>query len=161
MNRKDKWEIRFGFFGTAFAGLSVIASVFIYLDGNEAALERENELIATRNAVEYQRRLWDERRAAYKDLAETLGAIAAELDAGTNVSDESRRSFNKAYWGALILVENDRVEQEMVKLRNDLRDLEEQRITGDKIKLRIQRVVTLSKKHILENIGEISAENSD
>jgi hypothetical protein len=150
-SEKDKWEVRFGFIGAVFGGLSIIVSVFIYLHGNDAALRKEHDLIAAQRNIDYERQLWNEMRATYKELAQTLGRMAAELDAAGSFSNAARRDFNAAYWGALILVEDEAVQFEMVKLRNDLRDLEHSRISQDKIKLRIERIVTLSKEHILRD----------
>lgn len=150
MTDKDRWELRIKLFGAVFAGLSIVASVFIYLDGNRATLERENELIARRDALEYQRDLWDERRAAYRTLAATLGSMAAELDAGNTFSDATRSAVNTAYWGTLVLVESDAVETHMVRLRNDLRDFERGRIDADKIRQRIHAIVEESRAHLQE-----------
>ena len=155
LTKKDRWEIGIKGVGAVFAGLSIIASVFIYLHGNRATLNREHELITTRQKVEYDRQLWGQLRAAYKALAQTLGQIAAELESENKVSPESRAAFNTAYWGALILVEDEAVGLEMVKLRNDMRDLEAGRIDQDKIKLRIERIVSLGRKHIMRGRDEI------
>jgi len=149
MTRSDKWELIIKAAGAVIAGGSIIASVFIYLHGNRATLDREHELITARQQVEYDRQLWDQLRTAYQALAQTLGRIAAELESSDTISLESRTAFNTAYWGALILVEDEAVGQEMVKLRNDLRDLEAGRIGQDKIKLRIERVVSLGRQHIM------------
>lgn len=150
MTDKDRWELRIKFFGAVFAGLSIVVSVFIYLDGNRATLERENELIGKRDALEYQRDLWDERRAAYRTLAATLGSMAAELDTGNTISDATRSAVNTAYWGTLVLVESDSVEIHMVRLRNDLRDFERGRIEADKIRQRIHAIVEESRVHLQE-----------
>lgn len=150
MTDKDRWELRIKFFGAVFAGLSIVASVLIYLDGNRATLERENELIAKRDALEYQRDLWDERRAAYSTLAAMLGGIAAELDAGSTISDASRSAVNAAYWGTLVLVESDAVETHMVRLRHDLRDFERGRIDADKIRKRIHAIIEATRVHLQE-----------
>ena len=149
LNNKDKWDVLNGLLGAAFAGLSVIASVFIYLHGHQAAIQQEHELLTVRNRIEYDRNLWNELRATYKELAQTLGRMAAELDETGHVSTETRREFNATYWGTVILVEGDGVQLELVRLRNDLRDLENGRILPDKIKLRVARIVTLSKREIL------------
>ncbi|AZV79049.1 hypothetical protein EBB79_15000 [Parasedimentitalea marina] len=150
MTDKDRWELRIKFFGAVFAGLSIVASVFIYLDGNRATLERENNLIAKRDELQYQRDLWDERRAAYRTLAATLGSMAAELDAGNTISNATRSAVNTAYWGTLVLVESDAVEMHMVRLRNDLRDFERGRIDADKIRQRIHAIVEASRLHLKE-----------
>lgn len=150
MTDKDRWELRIKFFAAIFAGLSIVTSVFIYLDGNRASLERENELIARRDALEYKRNLWDERRTAYRTLAETLGSMAAELDAGNTISNATRSAVNTAYWGSLVLVESDAVETHMVRLRNDLRDFESGRTGADKIRQRIHAIVEASRLHLQE-----------
>lgn len=156
MTKKDCWEVGISLFGAVFAGLSIIVSVFIYLDGNRATLERENELVAKRDALEYQRDLWDERRAAYRNLAATLGSVAAELDAGNIISDATRSAVNTAYWGTLVLVESEAVEAHMVRLRNDLRDFERGRIDADKIRQRILAIVSASRVHLQEvSVGSL------
>lgn len=156
LSKKDRWELYVKAAGAVFAGISIVVSVFIYLHGNRAALDREHELITTRQEIEYDRQLWDQLRAAYKELSQTLGQMAAELETSNTVSAKSREAFNAAYWGALILVEDEAVGREMVKLRNDIRDLESGRIDQDKIKLRIERVVSLGRNHIMRGRDAIS-----
>jgi hypothetical protein len=148
MEKKDLWNVRIGLLSAAIAVLGIVASVFIYVDGLKKSIDQEHKLIEARDDQAYRRQLWDERRAAYKQLAETLGAVAAEIEVGKTVSKESLEAFHKTYWGALILVENETIENEMVKLKNDLRDLVEGRISSDKIKLRIQKIVRISREHI-------------
>lgn len=148
LSTKEKWDVTIGLIGALFVGLSILVSVFVYLHGNEEAIRREHELTANRNRVDYERRLWDELRATYATLAQTLGRMASELDATSVVSVGTRSDFNAAYWGTLTLVESECVQLELVKLRNDLRDLEQNRIQPDKIKLRINRIVSLSRQDI-------------
>jgi len=148
MEKKDLWDVRIGLLSVTIAALGVMASVFIYVHGLKRSIDQEHKLIEARDDQAYRRKLWDERRAAYKQLAETLGAVAAEIEVGKTVSKESLKAFHKTYWGALILVENETIENEMVKLKNDLRDLVEGRISSNKIKLRIQKIVRISREHI-------------
>lgn len=150
MNEKDRWELRFEFVKAALTGLGLIVSVLIFVIGDRWTVERENELAEARNLAEYKRRLWDERRDAYRALAEVLGGIAADLDSGSDIDAANKRAFDKAYWGALILTENEEIELQMVRLRNDLRDLVAGRTTSDQIKLRVQRIVSLSREHLEE-----------
>ncbi|SFQ66288.1 hypothetical protein [Donghicola eburneus] len=150
MNEKDRWELRFEFVKSALTGLGLILSVLIFVIGDMWTAERENELAEARNLAEYERRLWDERRDAYRALAEVLGGIAADLDSGSDIDAANKRAFDKTYWGALILTENEEIELQMVRLRNDLRDLEAGRTTSDQIKRRVQRIVSLSREHLEE-----------
>lgn len=149
LNTKEKWDTTIGLTSALFAGLSILASVGIYLHGNSAAIQKQHELIAAQSRTDYERQLWDELRATYKALAQILGLMAAELEANGEISPSTRGRFDAAYWGTLILVETDEVQLELVKLRNDLRDLEFDRIPPDKIKLRINRIVAISKQRIL------------
>lgn len=150
MERVDLLKIRISLASTLIAGLSVISGVLIYIHGLNESIEKEQALINIRSQVEYQRKLWDERRESYKALATTLGGIAAEIDIDKTISPASQKSFSKAYWGLLILVENEPIKIELVKLKDDLRDLEHNRISANKIKLRIERIISLSKTHIDE-----------
>ncbi len=151
-SEKDKWEIRLGIIGAIFTGLSIFVSVFIYLHGNKTAIQKEHELIAIQHTIDYQRQLWDETRTTYRKLATTLGVMAAELDQNKKVSAASEKAFNAAYWGALILIEDPAVQREMVRLRNDLRDLKAGRIDEDKIKLRVERILSLARQHVFKGI---------
>ncbi|MCP4367505.1 MAG: hypothetical protein GY797_05215 [Deltaproteobacteria bacterium] len=151
MKKSELWEVRVGILSASIAAASIIVSVLIYLHGLGATIEKEQYLIDIRTQREYERQLWDERRASYSHLASTLGEIAAEIEVDKNVTRDSLKAFSKAYWGALILIEDEAVRDEMVKLKNDLRDLTKNRISSDKIKLRIQKIVSLSKAHIAEN----------
>ncbi len=150
MERAEFLKFRISLASTIIAGLSVISGVVIYIHGLNASIEKEQALIDMRSQVEYQRKLWDERRESYKALATTLGGIAAEIDIDKKISPESLKSFSQAYWGLLILVENESVKSELVKLKDDFRDLENGRISANKIKLRIERIVSMSKTHIDE-----------
>jgi hypothetical protein len=154
MKMKELWEVRIGFLNVLVAALGIIVSVLIYGHGLKASIEQEQKLIDARATKAYERQLWDEKRFSYKKLAETLGEISADIELKNPISNSSLKNFYKAYWGTLILVENEAVRTEMVKLKNDLRDLESKRISSDKIKLRIQRIVTISKGHISEVIDE-------
>lgn len=148
---KKKWDVFIGVSRAFFAGASILVGVLIYLHGQKAAIQKEQQLIARQSLTDYHRQLWDELRATYKTLAQTLGRMAAELEASGKISESTRSDFNAEYWGTLILVDTDNVQLELVKLRNDLRDLELGRIPPDKIKLRINRIVGLTKRQILES----------
>jgi hypothetical protein len=152
MKRSELWEIRIGFLSAFVAAAGVIVSVLIYVHGLKASIEKEQQLINARSQKEYERKLWDERRENYKELASTLGTIASEIEVENKISKESLKSFSKAYWGSLIMVEDESVKNEMVKLKNDLRDLSKNRISNEKIKLRIERIISLSKNHLAEVI---------
>ncbi|MCG7562472.1 MULTISPECIES: hypothetical protein [Pseudoalteromonas] len=152
MERAELLNFRISIVSTVIAGFSVISGVVIYIHGLNESIEKEQALINMRSKVEYQRKLWDERRESYKALAVTLGSIAAEIDIDKKISSESLKSFSEAYWGLLILVENESVKSELVKLKDDLRDLEKSRISANKIKLRIERIISLSKTHIDEAV---------
>lgn len=153
MERTELLKFRISLASTIIAGLSVISGVVIYIHGLNESIEKEQALIDMRSQVEYHRKLWDERRESYKVLATTLGGIAAEIDIDKKISSESLKSFSKAYWGLLILVENESVKSELVKLKDDLRDLEKNRISANKIKSRIERIISLSKTHIDEMVN--------
>ncbi|WP_040307324.1 hypothetical protein [Agarivorans albus] len=153
LERKKLW---ISLVSTIIAGLSVISSVVIYIHGLDESIEKEQALIDQRSQVEYHRSLWDERRESYKLLATILGGIAAEIEIDKKISSESLKSFSKAYWGLLIMVENESVKSELTKLKDDLRDLEQNRISANKIKLRIQRIISLSKNHIDEVVDASS-----
>ena len=154
LTTKEKWDVFIGVVGALFAGLSIVASVLIYQYGNDAAIQKEYDLIAVQSRTDYRRQLWHDLRATYKALAQNLGRMAAELDATGKISDGTRSDFNAAYWGTLILVETEDVQCELVKLRNDLRDLEHGRVKPEKIKLRIDRIVTRSKHQILRSTDD-------
>jgi hypothetical protein len=151
--KKELWEVRIGLFSAFVAAASVVASVLIYVHGLKASIEKEQHLINARSQKEYERKLWDERRESYRELASTLGTIAAEIEVDKKTSKKSLKAFSKAYWGSLILVEDESVKSEMVKLKSDLRDLSKMRISSNKIKLRIERIVSLSKVHLSEVVA--------
>ena len=121
-----------------------MASVCIYLDGNKATLEREYDLLAIQRTIEYERQLWEEMRTAYGVFATVLGRMAAELDARGDISEKARQDFSGTYWGTLqpLLISRE-VELEVVRLRNDLRDLAAGRSVQDKIRRRIVRILRL------------------
>lgn len=152
MERAELLKFRISLASTIIAGLSVISGVVIYIHGLNESIVKEQALMDMRSQVEYQRKLWDERRESYRALATILGGIAAEIDIDKKISSESLKAFSKVYWGLLILVENESVKSELVKLKDDLRDLEKSRISANKIKLRIERIISFSKTHIDEVI---------
>lgn len=148
MKLSELWEVRIGIMNVVIASISLISSVLIYVHGLDASVEKEHQLIEKRSAVEFDRVLWNQKRESYHALANILGSISAELELHKPVSDDSLHKFYQSYWGALILVENESVREEIVKLKNDLRDLKNGRIGGDKVKRRIQRVISMSREDI-------------
>lgn len=148
MASEERWKLVIEASATVITGLSLIASVLIYLHGQEQALRTEQALIDTREARAYARRQWDERLASYQRLAASLGGIAAEIELEQPVSEASLSEFHSAYWGTMLLVESEAVGLEMLRLKNDLRDLEAGRIDGDRVKLRIEQLVGVIREHV-------------
>ena len=116
--------------------------------GQRANAEREFELQERANRVAFCRDLWLERLVVYRQVAATVGAFLAELD--DSVQKRTVNEFLAAYWGPMLLVEDEAVRQAMIRLHGELRDFQRARSSPERLKQRADTLVQAFKTSLKE-----------
>jgi len=117
---KRKWDVRLGIVAPLLMLLSVVVGVWQFNAGeaNRRADDFHNALL--KDDIEFRRKLWMERLERYRTVSELAGRVAA-LPKG-KARDEAELQFETAYWGTMILVEDEQVAKAMIGFRQAMRD---------------------------------------
>lgn len=120
MDQKPRWQFNIGTFTPFIPLLAIIVGV-----GQFSYSQRENSrlqfaLRSEEARLNYTRALWTEQLSAYKQVAEIVGRIAAEIDEG-ELPPELVNDYEAAYWGAMILFKDDDIDAAMIALYQELR----------------------------------------
>lgn len=76
-----------------------------------------------RQTLEFRRNIWLQKAQSCQDIARVVGDTVAHYDASRKNDEDLYRKFMSAYWGTMILVEDDRVEAAMKRFYLELRDV--------------------------------------
>jgi hypothetical protein len=149
MNEETKrsWDVGLGIAAPILTVAGLLVGVWQFNQGEENKTKLEYRLLAEKDKIDFQRKLWLERLSTYKSIAEQAGKIAT-----TDKDDKSFKglvqSFDASYWGMMIFVEDPVVERAMIDFHDELVDYQKGQSTGDKVKLRAQELVKSCRKSV-------------
>jgi hypothetical protein len=128
MNEESKrsWDVRLGVVAPILTIIGVLVGVWQFNRGEENKTNLENSHIAQNAQIEFDRKIWLDTVATYRSVAEIVGKIAAH-PAKDAKFQELKESFNGAYWGLMILVEDKDVEKAMIRLHDEIDDFDKGR----------------------------------
>jgi hypothetical protein len=129
------------------AGLLV--GVWQFNRGEENKTRLEQSLIAKKDDVEFQRKLWLDRVTTYRTMGEIVGKIVAHPANDTKLAELSEE-FNGAYWGLMILVEDKQVEKAMIQFHDEIDDYRKGRSDAERLKKRADQLLEVCRKSIEE-----------
>ena len=137
---KRRWDVILGIVTPILAVAGILVGVWEFVAGQRANAEREFLLQERENRVAFCRELWLERLKVYGQVAATVGTFLAELD--DSVQKKTVDEFLAAYWGRMLLVEDEAVQRAMIRLHGELRDFQRARSSPERLK---QRADTLNR----------------
>lgn len=144
---KRSWDVWLGIVAPVLTIVGILVGVWQFSRGEENRTNLEYQLLARKDKIEFQRKLWLERLSAYKSIAEQAGKIAT-----TDKKDKSFRQlvhdFDAEYWGTMILVEDPEVEKAMIDFHLELLDYQKGQSDENKVKLRADELVKACRKSI-------------
>lgn len=118
-DRKRRWDVRLGMIAPLLTVVGILVGVWQFNKGED---NRRTEAITSeqqRDALEFRRRLWQQKLESYEHVAELAGAIVASHG---DTQKKAYQQFQSAYWGTMILVEDPRVERAMIAFDREYRD---------------------------------------
>jgi hypothetical protein len=119
---KRRWDVRLGIAAPVLTVIGILVGVWQFNAGEEDRRKLQEAATLHKDAMEFRRKLWLERLDAYRSVAALSGKIVAQAE--SDKSDEqfkqAVREFTAAYWGTMILVEDQDVEKAMVNFYLEL-----------------------------------------
>lgn len=119
-DRKRGWDVRLGLVAPILTVIGILIGVWQFNAGENN--RRHDTAIAEeqRDTIAFKRRLWQEKLDTYQKVTELAGKIVA-----TSGQDQANayKEFQSAYWGAMVLVEDQPVEAAMIAFDKEYRDI--------------------------------------
>lgn len=119
-NKKRSWDVRLGIVTPLLTMIGVLVGVWQFNRGED---HRKQEAVAAeiqRGTIGFKRRLWQEKLETYQKVTELAGKLVATSG---KERDDAYKAFQTAYWGAMVLVEEPKVEKAMIAFDREYRDL--------------------------------------
>ena len=147
--KKRRWDVWLGILTPILTIAGLLVGVWQFNRGEENKTHLEYDLIAKKDDVEFQRKLWLDRVTTYRAVAEIVGKIAAH-PANDAKFQGLRESFDGAYWGLMILVEDKDVEKAMIQFHDEIDDFQKGRSDANRVKGRADQLLAICRKSIEE-----------
>ena len=150
-DQKNRWDLVFKGLGPLLTVLAIIVGIWQFNTGEKNRQRQEVESLVQRDRLEFRRRLWLEKVEVYKQLAELTGEVIATHEKLGPRADEAYGKFIKAYWGAMMMVQDEKVEQAMIAFQADLVDYRSGWSTDiDRLKDRADLLLRACRKNVEE-----------
>jgi hypothetical protein len=121
--------------------------VYQFNRGERNKTELEYGLLAKKDNLEFERKLWLDRVSTYRTISDLAGKIVAHEKKDQKL-DEMIESFLAAYWGLMILVEDQKVETAMIRFHDEIRDYKANRSDVERLRDRADQLITTCRKSI-------------
>jgi hypothetical protein len=134
------WDLRLKIIAPILTIAGLLIGVWQFTKGQSAQLERQYQLSAESDRMEFKRRVWEKQQEAYMKISSVVGRIAS----GNQSKEELMKdiiAFDSLYWGEMIYVEDKTVEQAMIDFHVEIQDFLNNIGTKDRLKLRAEALI--------------------
>ncbi len=138
-DQKRIWDVWLAVLGPVLTVAGLLVGVWQFNAGERNRVELENQLLREKDTIEFKRKLWLDRVATYRSIAELAGGIAAS-DKKDKEFAVLVQKFRASYWGLMILVEDPAVTKQMVNFWADIHNFEEGWTDANSLKVRAQQL---------------------
>jgi hypothetical protein len=124
--KKRSWDVWLGIAAPLITVTGLLIGVWQFNAGERNKTELEYKLLKEKDRIDFERKLWLDRVSTYRSIADLAGAIAAHDGKDANSQKELAGlvlKFRSAYWGLMILAEDQAVKQEMVAFWAEIHDV--------------------------------------
>jgi hypothetical protein len=97
--------------------------------------ERELQILAKNDALEFKRRIWERQLNTYMNTAQAAGQISVLADQPQKLKAAADR-FETLYWGNIILVEDPGVRESLKRFHLEILDYRKGQSSPDQLKIR-------------------------
>ena len=135
-----KWDITVKIVAPILTIIGILVGISQFTQEQENIRKRELELLAANDAIEFKRRVWERQLSAYMDTARVVGEIAvvAERPAPLTAAVDK---FYTLYWGNMILLEDPKVREQMIRFHLEVQDYQEGISSVERLKVRAANLV--------------------
>jgi hypothetical protein len=149
---KRRWDVRLGIAGPIVTVAGLLLGVWQFNRGEENKTKLEYNLLSKKDDLEFQRKLWIDQVATYRSVADIAGKIAAHEKKDARF-DDLVESFSGAYWGSMILVEDEAVANAMIMFHDEILDFRAGRSDATRVKQRAD-ILIQTCRHSMETKPE-------
>jgi hypothetical protein len=135
--RKRAWDVWLG-----------IAAPVLTIVGILVGIHQFNVGESHKNTIEFERKLWLERLATYRSIAELSGKLVAH--AGDQEFGALVQQFTAAYWGNTIFVEDPDVQRAMINFYAEIHEFQDGFSKAGNLKVRADQLIHACRQS-LEN----------
>ena len=114
--------------------VGILIGVYEFQAGERNTKEREYELIARQDSIEFKRKVWEQQLEVYRNLA----GAAGQLSTATGNAQEFQKAadkFEQIYWGTAPLFEDESTEAAFKDLHLAVGDFRAHRIGANELRL--------------------------
>ena len=134
------WDLRLKIIAPILTIAGLLIGVWQFTKGQAAQLERQYQLSAENDRMEFKRRVWEKQQEAYMKISSVVGRIAS----GNQRKEELIKditAFDSLYWGEMIYVEDKAVEQAMIDFHVEIQDFLNDIGTKERLKQRAEALI--------------------
>ena len=134
------WDLRLKLIAPILTIAGLLVGVWQFTEGQSAQLERQYQLAADNDRMEFKRRVWEKQQEAYMKISSVVGKIAS----GNQSKEELMKDitlFDSLYWGEMIYVEDEAVEKAMMDFHLGIRDYLNEIGTEERLKVRADALI--------------------
>jgi hypothetical protein len=145
-----KWDLTLKIVAPLLTVVGLLIGVWQFTREQSAQLERQYQLIAENDRLEFKRRVWEKQLDAYTKLSGVVGRIAS----GDQSKDELTKDINEfdsLYWGDMIYAEDESVEKAMIDFHVEIQDFLKGVGTKDRLKVRADSLIQACRESSKKN----------
>ena len=142
--QKRVWDVCIAIATGIVAVITIFVGLYQFNKGEENKVRLENQLLQRKDDIAFRRQLWQERLTTYQKIAESVGAIVANIDDKGELK-KNVAQFTALYWGVMIFVEDKQVEQAMIAFAEAIRDYQKEWVPADKVKFKADALIQVCR----------------
>jgi hypothetical protein len=140
-----KWDVTLKLFAPLLTVLALLVSVWQFTREQRAQIERQYQLIAQNDMIEFKRRLYDKQLDVYMKISTVVGRIAS-TDQNKDQLMKDIEQFYSLYWGEMIYVADENVEKAMIDFHVEIQDFLKGIGTKDRLKERGYNLIQVCRE---------------
>lgn len=140
-----KWDLTIKTIAPIITVLGLLVGVWQFTRGQSAQLEREYKLLEEKDRIEFKQRTWAKQVEVYTKVSNVVGRIAAE-DLSDDELKKTIGQFYTLYWGDMLYVEDEAVEQAMIDFHVEIQDYLKEIGNRDRLKVRAKQLIEVSRQ---------------
>jgi hypothetical protein len=145
-----KWDVGLKIIAPILAVAGLLAGVWQFTREQAAQLERQYQLIAENDRLEFKRKVWEKQLDVYMKVSNVVGRLASGNQSKDQLTKEIEQ-FDSLYWGDMIYVEDEAVEKAMIDFHVEIQDFLKGVGTRDRLKVRADSLIRACRESSKRN----------